>query len=156
MLARQIAFGFGIAIILPLLVYYAVATVYPAPKWNDFVSSSEISSTATPLERSKIEEKRRAERQAYEAAARSFARAHIVVAAPVGIVAILIGAFVAMHTIGTGLILGGIVTVAWGYYGYWQHLDNWMRFVSLLIAFIVLIVLALKCLPGGRARPAAN
>jgi hypothetical protein len=32
MLARQIAIGFGIAVIFPLPVYYGVATIFPPPK----------------------------------------------------------------------------------------------------------------------------
>ena len=32
MLARQIAIGFGIAIVFPLLVYYGVASIYTPPK----------------------------------------------------------------------------------------------------------------------------
>jgi hypothetical protein len=32
MLALQIAIGFGIAIIFPLLVYYGVSTFHPAPQ----------------------------------------------------------------------------------------------------------------------------
>ena len=36
MIARQIAIGFGVAIVFPLLVYYGVSTVSPAPRWSNF------------------------------------------------------------------------------------------------------------------------
>jgi len=39
MLARQIAIGFGIAVIFPLLVYYGVATFYPPPNRADYLPS---------------------------------------------------------------------------------------------------------------------
>jgi hypothetical protein len=142
MLARQIVFGFGIAVVLPLLVYYAVTTFYSAPpKFRDFVSFEDRGST----------EKRQAAEEAYARAAKNFARAHIVVAVPVGLAAILIGTYVAAHAIGAGLVLGGIATIVWGYHGYWQYLDDWIRFVSLLVTFVVLIVLARRSMPQGGA-----
>ena len=35
MLAKKFALGFGIAIILPMLVHYGVSTFSPAPQWQD-------------------------------------------------------------------------------------------------------------------------
>src|ERR1700731_945984 len=69
MLARQIAIGFGIAIIFPLLVYYGLSSFHPAPRMADFVGNT----------------------AAFKAAAREFSRLLISVATPLGIAAILIG-----------------------------------------------------------------
>jgi hypothetical protein len=137
MLARQIAIGFGIAIIYPLLIFYGVATFHPAPKFQAFVTVT--SSAATPEQRKEFEEKRREQQNAFEAAAKEFARVHIMVSTPLGVAAIFIGAYLTLHAIGTGLMFGGIFSVAWGYYGYWQYLDDWIRFVSLLAGFAILL-----------------
>ncbi len=115
MLARQIAIGFGIAIIFPLLVYYGVSTFHPAPKTQDFYRTNCVfPGGGTAEERRDCAEKQRQEREAYSAAAKAFARVLVMVATPLGVAAILIGAYLGLYAIGTGLILGGIFTVAFG------------------------------------------
>jgi len=49
MLARQIAIGFGIAIIFPLLIHYGVATFHPAPKIESSIAP--LAPNATPDDR---------------------------------------------------------------------------------------------------------
>lgn len=140
MLARQIAIGFGIAVILPLLVYYGVATFHPIPKLQNFVTTRQpLAPTATPDERKEHFDQQRQQQEKYNAAAREFARVLAIAATPLGVGAILIGAYLTLNVIGTGLIFGGIFTVAWGYWSYWSFLDDWIRFVSLLAGFTVLL-----------------
>ena len=159
MLARQIAIGFGIAFIFPLLIHYGVATFYPPPKFQTYVTVTArfLAPNATPAERQEVEEQRKKRQQqvdAYNAAAKDFARVLVLVATPLGVAAILIGSFVALHAIGTGLIFGGIFTVAWGYWGYWGHLDDWLRFVSLLAGFAILLFVGFRMLRV--TRPTTN
>jgi hypothetical protein len=153
MLARQIAVGFGIALIFPLLVYYGVATFYPTPKFQDIVTATLVSpSNPTPEQRKEYEEQRQKQQEqqrAYKAAAKDFARVLAMVSTPLGVVAIFVGAYLALPSIGTGLIFGGIFTVAWGYWGYWQYLDDWIRFVSLLAGFAILIFVGYRRIAGG-------
>jgi len=146
MLARQIAIGFGIAIIFPLLVYYGVATIYPPPKREFSPIQTILPPSPTPEERQKYmdEQKKRGEEQqkrneAYNAAAKDFARHLVIVSTPLGVAAILIGAYISLYAIGTGLIFGGIFAVGAGYWGYWSYLDDWVRFVSLLAGFLILL-----------------
>ena len=65
-------------------------------------------------------------------------------AAPAGIAAIVVGSFLSVQAIGAGLIFGGIFTITDGYCWYWTELEDWMRFLSLLIAFVVLVVIGYK------------
>jgi hypothetical protein len=153
MLARQIAFGFGIAVIFPLLVYYGVSTFYAPPKWQDFQSSTPLGANSTPEERREYADNQRRNREAHDVAAKNFARVMVLVATPLGIAAILFGAYAGVHAVGTGLILGGIAAVACGYYGYWSYLDDWIRFVSLLVAFVILVIVGWRLFPP-RARSA--
>jgi uncharacterized membrane protein YphA (DoxX/SURF4 family) len=143
MLARQIAIGSGIAIVFPLLVYYGVRTFYSPPQWPTEVYSAQ----ATPEER----QRQRERREAYIAQSREFARVLIIASTPLGIAAILIGTFVSLPALGTGLILGGIFTVAHGYWGYWQYADDWLRFVSLLLGFAVLLFVAYRRWPTSES-----
>jgi hypothetical protein len=149
MLARQFAIGFGIAIIFPLLVYYGVRTFHSPPKWPE----TELSSPQTPEERVAREQRQRERRQVYDALSRDFARVLIIVSTPLGIAAIVIGTIVSLPSVGTGLILGGIFTVAHGYWGYWTYADDWLRFVSLILGFAVLLFVAYWRWPRAGAEP---
>jgi len=119
MLAGQIAIGFGFAVIFPLLVYYGAATFYPPPNRADsFAELVSPGPSASAEERKEYSDRKTA--SDYSAAAKTFSRVLVLVATPLGVAAIFIGAFLSIHAIGTGLILGGIASVAFGYYGYWQ------------------------------------
>jgi hypothetical protein len=142
MLARQIAIGFGIAVVFPMLIHYGVSTFFAAPKYSVMVTAT--SAGASPEERRANEAERRQQQAAYEAAAKAFARVLVIVAAPLGLLAMLIGAYLSLQAIGTGLIFGGISTVAWGYYCYWYYLDDWVRFLLLLIGFAVLLFIGVR------------
>jgi uncharacterized membrane protein YphA (DoxX/SURF4 family) len=142
MLGRQIAIGFGIALIFPLLVYYGVSTFYPAPKYQTVTET--LTPQSTPEERRVYAEQQRQRRDEYNAAARNFARILVMVAAPLGIAAILIGAYYRVSAIGTGLIFGGIFSVVGGYWHYWSYLEDWIRFVSLLAGFAILLFIGLR------------
>jgi len=163
MLAQQIAIGFGIAVIFPLLVYYGVATFYPPPQMQ-YAASAIIAPgpNATPEERQKYQEEQRERQQAqrerteaYNAAAKDFARHLVIVSAPLGVAAILIGAYLPLYAIGTGLIFAGIFTVGAGYWHYWSYLENWIRFASLLAGFLILLFVGYYRVAGSNTRAAS-
>jgi hypothetical protein len=87
---------------------------------------------------------------AYAEAAREFARVLVMVSTPLGVAAILIGAYLSFQAIGTGLILGGILTVSWGYWSYWLYLDDWIRFIALLAGLAIRIFVGIR--PAGAAK----
>lgn len=143
MLARQIVIGFGIAVVFPLLVYYGVATVWSPPRYQELAVQSPAPN-ATPEQRKAYQDELHQKRQAFNARAEAFSRILISVATPLGIAAMLIGAYLPQQDLGAGLILGGILTVADGYWTYWQHLPDWLRFLSLLLAFVVLLFIGYR------------
>jgi hypothetical protein len=130
-----------------LLVYYGVATIYPPPKLQySAIDVTPLPPNATPEEREKYkdqQEQRQGERrklkEAHDIAAKDFARHLVIISTPLGVAAILIGAYISLYAIGTGLIFGGIFSVGAGYWGYWTYLDDWVRFVSLLAGFLILL-----------------
>jgi hypothetical protein len=66
------------------------------------------------------------------------------VAVPLGLITIVVGAFLPIPAIGTGLMFGGIFSVCDGYYNYWSELSSLWKFLSLLAAFIVLLFVGYK------------
>lgn len=147
MLARQIAIGFGIAIIFPMLIYFGVSTFSPAPKLADFYAAPPFNANATSQERQANAEKQQAGQKAYDEAEKVFAARLLYVAAPLGNEAIILGAFASVSAVGTGLIFGGIFLVATGYSAYWGNLEDSLRFISLLVALAVLLFVGYRKLP---------
>jgi len=137
MLAKKIALGFGLAIIFPMMIHYGVSTFSSEPKFESYAKQEEFNKTATPQEKIQKEEVR-------ESAQKQFEKHLYMVAVPLGLAAILIGAFSRVQSIGSGLMIGGIFSTTDGYINYWSHLEDWMRFLSLLAAFAILLIVGYK------------
>lgn len=150
MLAKKIAVGLGVAILLPLVIYFGVRSVVPAPEHDEYVKRptymvplpEDVEERSAELQRR--EEEREVQEAAYDAAAKDFARALFYVSAPLGIIAILAGAIPKVPAVGAGLIFGGILSVTNGYVHYWAYLEDWTRFVSLTTALIVLLFIGYR------------
>ena len=156
MLARQIAIGFGIAVVFPLLVYYGVSTFSPAPKWSNFHEQVTYIPNQTREEIIARQEKQKAEDAAYTEANRVFSLRLLCVAAPVGYLAIILGSLRAASGLGSGSMFGGIFAVTIGYWFHWSYVEDWIRFVSLFVALAVLVVVAYRQFPShGERRNAA-
>jgi hypothetical protein len=157
---RQLAVTTGIAILLPILVSFGVNLVQPYPHIEqNLIVTVRITPTTPEGWKAWDEEneasKRRAQerRDAIDGATRPFYRLLIFVATPIGIAAILVGSYLKIASVGTGLIFGGGLTVLYGYSGYWEHLDNSIRVVSVLAGLSVLIFLAYRRPNGARNPP---
>ncbi len=142
MLAKKFALGFGIAVIFPMMVHYGVATFVHEPKWDDYYKAEETRVYRQGMPQQQTQEsaaRMQKSRDAWRADQKKFQKALFAVAAPLGIVAIIAGSLIAIQSIGTGLMFGGIFSVMDGYFNYWSELPDGARFFSLLLAFIVLI-----------------
>jgi hypothetical protein len=150
-LVRQFAVAIGIAFLLPLLVNQGVNLIQPYPHIESYIVGWVDAGPRTP-EYAKIrEEERRArehrdeeESDAVDKATLPFSRLLILVATPLGVLAMLVGSYLRIASIRAGLIFGGTLTVFDGYSDYWHHLDNWVRFLSLLIGLCLVIFLGYR------------
>jgi hypothetical protein len=120
MLARQIAIGFGIAVVFPLLIYRAVAIFAPPPTFNfNYVAIPVVPNTSPEERQQAQQDRRRAQQEAqkvYAEKARHFTLMLFLAAVPLGLAAIVGGGWAAPSAIGTGFLLGGILTVGRGCY----------------------------------------
>jgi|SRR5262245_36927833 len=99
--------------------------------------------TATAEEHKAYAEEQQKKRDAFNTAAQSFARVLFTVSTVLGVAAILIGGNLTSHTLGAGLILGGIFSLALG--GYAPHqVEDWIRFTSLLAGFAALLFIGYR------------
>ena len=156
MIGRQIAIIFGTAVLIPLLIFYGVSTFGSPPKRSDYQTVIAFNASSTPEERAANLEKQKSEQKAFNDAQAQFASRLFWVAAPLGCLALLIGGFMDVSALGTGLIFGGIFGITTGYWTYWEFIPDWERLASLLVAALVLLVIAFRKIPssGGDSRSA--
>lgn len=146
MLGKKFALGFGIAILLPLMVHYGVSTFSPCPKDRDYQVENfkELHERGFLQDKIRLEQERSRLKKELKAHKKRFQKHLFFVAAPTGIIAILAGSFLGVQAVGTGLMFGGILTLMNGYIWYWSELQDWMRFLSLLLALIFLIFIGYR------------
>src|SRR5262245_47056251 len=144
MIAKRIALGFGIALVFPMLIHHGVSTFVSSPKWEDYQTLSNFDPYASPVEKAKREAESEAKRKLYNAAEQHFQLRLFAVAVPLGLVALVVGAFLGLPAIGTGLMFGGLFSICDGYFNYWSHLAEGLKFGSLFIAFALLLFLGYR------------
>ena len=135
MLAKRFALAFGIAVVFPAMIHYAVASFCTEPRWLDYHTTALIDQNSAEYQK---------QHTAYRSAEQAFEQHLFIVAVPLGLITIIVGAFLPIAAIGTGLMFGGIFSVCDGYYNYWSELSSLWKFLSLLAAFIVLLVVGYK------------
>lgn len=142
------AIAMGIAILLPMLVIYGVKTFSPPPEWEDY-HTRQLYEEPSPekITPEKKAERMREQQEASERmeAARKQHQMHLFfTAVPVGLIAIIAGTFIRVPALGPGMVFGGVFTLVEGYLFNWQELSDPIKFVSLLIALIVLGITAYR------------
>jgi len=135
MIAKKFALAFGIAVVFPAMIHYAVSSFSPEPRWQDYHVAPLIDSNSAEYQKKDAE---------YKAAEKGFEKHLFAVAVPLGLITIIVGAFLGVQAIGTGLMFGGIFSVSDGYFNYWSELSAQLKFSSLLAAFIVLLVVGYR------------
>jgi hypothetical protein len=139
----MIAIVVGIAILLPLTVCYGVNLIDAPRDWSKSSNidyDQKIRDAKTPVEKKKLEQEQSQRQGALEAADRRHERILFFVAYPVGLAAFLIGSLLRLRAASIGLIYGGIVTLVFGCYTYWDKMDRWLRFESLLLTLVLFLV----------------
>src|SRR2546425_1981011 len=118
MLAKKIALAFGIAVVFPMLLHYGVSTFSPRPKWEDYQVQGLFDPHATAEEKAQRQAEQQKKQQERKAAEKRFEQHLFAVAVPLGLIAILCGAFLRIPATGAGLMFGGIFSVCDGYFNY--------------------------------------
>ncbi|NCG08032.1 MAG: hypothetical protein GWO81_00425 [Verrucomicrobia bacterium] len=146
MIAKKIALGLGIAMILPMMIHFGVGSFVSCPQWQDY----QIENYYEQHERSDAEAQKELEAEqleldhAFEAQEIHFQWVLFYIAVPLGLLALFIGAFTELKGVGAGLMFGGIFSICNGYANNWDYLDDRLIFISLVVAFILLLGLAYK------------
>jgi hypothetical protein len=144
MRARILAIGLGIALLLPLAVYTGVNIVSPPPDWDSFYGQNydeQQKNATTKEEKQRIAQEEKHGKQGLDEQERRYQQRLFYVSFPVGVAAVILGAMLAVQSVGAGLMFGGIILLSGGCYSYWDKMTAVMRFLSVLVALAVFIAL---------------
>jgi hypothetical protein len=143
---KQFAIGLGIAILLPLSVYYAVELLRPAPK--EELHSAQIQRVdqrikAAPTEREKqrVREEKAALHRSYKEQEKRHDQMLFLIGYLVGVAAIILGTLTVVRAVSPGALFGGLLTLTYACFSYWDTMADWLRFSSLLGALFILTAL---------------
>ena len=79
----------------------------------------------------------------YDDAQEAYSRNIFLIALPIGIAIIALGALIfGLEAVGAGLMGGGVGIILWSVGGFWRFADDWLKFVLSLVGLIVVIWLA--------------
>ena len=149
---RSIAIIIALAVLIPLMINYGASTLVPKPSYpiSDFkVGNSRIAGEYDTKNFIKngnysAKELQKAKQQMqlyndYNAKKAKHYKTVFWVTVPAGILFILLGLLGRLGILDSGFILGGSLSIVSGYFTYWDSLSSAMRFVSLLVALILII-----------------
>lgn len=161
---KNIVMGIGIIILTIFVTVYGINTFYPAPEYTDFCGEYKTAEYIDTEQRcTEVEGKwntdniaipRKVEtneitgycdrdyycREDFDAAREKHSKIVFLIALPIGILIIIIGASLfALEAVGAGLMGGGVGTLIFGVGGYWRYSDDILKFILSLIGLVVLI-----------------
>jgi len=170
---KNVIIGIAIAILTMFVVIYGINTFYVKPEYYDFckeiktiefidteksclAAEGKWMSVNSPRIKPIMEEDSGIVkdgycnrdyycRQEYDDAQEKYSGNVFLIAVPLGIILIFIGAYLfTLEFVGAGLMGGGVGTLLYGAGGYWRYADNWLRFLISLVGLVVLIWFAYR------------
>jgi len=158
---KNLILGIVIAILLVLTVGYGINTFYERPDYEDFCprvydiynqSSCEVAGGTWIDEvdnvKAPVEERMLINRcqeptgcyDEYDVASEKYSRNLFLIALPLGIIIVVVGAAVfGLEFIGAGLMGGGVLTILYGVINYWQYSDDLLKFILSLVGLVIVI-----------------
>lgn len=163
---KNIALGIAIIILTISVAVYGINLLYDKPEYSDFCDEFKTAEIIDNQERCEevggkwagtgkgvlriVEggvvtgfcDRDYTCRMELETAQEKFSKNVFLIAIPLGIITLALGAFVfGLETVGAGLMGGGIGIILYGVGVFWRFADDWLKFVLSLIGLIALIAL---------------
>ncbi len=153
---RNIFLGIGIGVLLPSTVYWGMQVIMKQPnrgtinpELKDELRDTEIlfqknpDNKKTKVKLNEVRQKLRKEKalldKKYNKVNTKYEKRYFYIMTLVGLVALIIGGISKVPFIGMGFIIGGIICITHSYWSHWYKLTDILKFISLLIALIILI-----------------
>lgn len=164
-ISRNVVIGLAILILTSFVAVYGMNTFVDRPIYEDYcpdvyVFSEETSclqaggewqsydiktndSTVPAREGSCVPPK--ACYTEYDKERESYSKVIFFISVPLGILIIILGAFVfSLGSVGIGVMLGGVYTLIYGAASYWTYGEDWARFLISLVGLIAIILVAYR------------
>jgi hypothetical protein len=148
-LLKQFIICVTIAALLPLSSWAGATMFHPRTKLKELMAQQqrvqqETYDTQDVAARGRSRDAAEKITKQIEQEKRLFYRAMFWVGFPIGLTALVAGLLLRPVAVATGLAFGGVGTLSAGCYSYWDDMGDALRFFSLLIVLIVLIVIGLR------------
>lgn len=157
---KETLLGIVIAILLTMTVSYGINTFYEKPAYEDFcpriyeknnetscenaggiwINNTKNNSSGAPKRLNKCNLPEGCSEK-YEKAREEYSRNVFLIALPLGIAIIILGAAVfGLEFIGAGLMGGGILTILYGITNYWRYSEDILKFVVSFTGLTIIIL----------------
>jgi len=164
MIKKESILTIAIALVFVFFVGYGIETFSPSPEHNDFCPDNlyEFKSEKPcleadgqwekyenfgeengPKEKGYCRESKECQ-DAYNLAESKQDKIVFIVAAIIGLIAIIASVFLHKKTVGAGIGAGGVILIIYGTLRYWQHANDLLKFVLLGIALTILVLVGYK------------
>ena len=159
---KAIILSVVIAIVLSAFVIYLIESINPSPQWDDYCGNVSGPRAVTDPKGAPLTDNETSCvanngvwrngycdyysecQKEFDAENEKHNRIVFIVAAIGGLIAIILGIFLALPSVSSGLMLGGGFLMIYGTSQYWYKLSNWIRVVMLGVVLIILIWLAYR------------
>jgi hypothetical protein len=153
---RRLAVWLALTTLVPMVAYSGAAALFAPPDeeaYNNTRNSlNEQLGTASAADKPSVQVKLDQSDKVHLDLEHSFARRLFWVSYGVGCLAVAIGLFMPVQTVGAGLMFGGIIAIVDGCYYTWDSLGRGSRFGSLVVALLILLILSLVRFRPSRSR----
>lgn len=140
---RNASIGIAVMILLPTITYVGTRLLIKEPSYPSHVGQDS--------EKYYKSEEYKIKMADYQNRKENFSKYYFYVSSVVGLLTIIAGAFVVpIPFLGMGFILGGTFCLMSGYFWYWDELDDIFKFISLIIALLILIISSFKLIKTKR------
>ncbi len=142
----NLAIRTSVAINLTMLIGDGIFLLRPPTEGVDYPAVPYGSDGANLSDEERVEQEQiqGEEREKFSTARIDYEEILFFVALPIGILLVVVGGMTKVTAIGNGLVFGGVFTLIFGYYSYWNQLSDLLKFSSLLIALALLIFTAYR------------
>ena len=160
---KEVLLAVAIIVLTIFVAFYGINTFFPSPQYETFCASANVKSAqvfetqkqledaggqwtpqeirciTTPCPQGYCDLYTQCNND-YQDAMKARSRNVFYLALPLGILIVLLGAFVfGLEPVGTGIMGGGVGTLIYGAGAYWPYGENWIRFLISLIGLVILV-----------------
>jgi len=130
---RELALGFGIALLIPIVTHYIALVIHPRPAYpvaHDYKTKEE---QANDLEMKLFKEQRVKSDTIY-----------LYVTFSICIITLILGTFISSAAIGMGFILAGLICLVQGFCMYLGSLSDGFKLCYFMLALLLLLFLSYR------------